>query len=218
MNLKTDGLNCKMIFKSGERIERLHSCSKQCRRIYICLFCVAKYLLGAPKPLNCTVPEQAVRLYRFVKWECGFDKADDLEANEEICGQQQIAWLWLVEHLETGLWRMAPVRRQSLRSAGYHQRHWRRAKILWLPYKHEIPAGSLHDGNGTLAPGYCGWDTAAFVYEMYLTPKGMENAPPLRWWLQSSTTLKWWVKNSLSPVWICIPMAERWTDLSEDRL
>ena len=36
LNLKTDGLNCKMIFKSGERIERLHSCSKQCRRIYIC--------------------------------------------------------------------------------------------------------------------------------------------------------------------------------------
>ena len=36
LNLKTDDLNCKMIFKSGERIERLHSCSKQCRRIYIC--------------------------------------------------------------------------------------------------------------------------------------------------------------------------------------
>ena len=36
LNLKTDGLNCKMIFKSGERIERLHSCSKQGRRIYIC--------------------------------------------------------------------------------------------------------------------------------------------------------------------------------------
>ena len=53
LNLKTDGLNCKMIFKSGERIERLHSCSKQCRRIYICLFCVAKYLLGTPKPVNC---------------------------------------------------------------------------------------------------------------------------------------------------------------------
>ena len=27
--------------------------SKQCRRIYICFFCVAKYLLGTPKPLNC---------------------------------------------------------------------------------------------------------------------------------------------------------------------
>ena len=36
LNLKTDGLNCKMIFKSGERIERFHSCSKQGRRIYIC--------------------------------------------------------------------------------------------------------------------------------------------------------------------------------------
>ena len=28
LNLKTDGLNCKMIFKSGERIERLHSARK----------------------------------------------------------------------------------------------------------------------------------------------------------------------------------------------
>ena len=34
LNLKTDGLNCKMIFKSGERIERLHSARKQCLRIY----------------------------------------------------------------------------------------------------------------------------------------------------------------------------------------
>ena len=34
LNLKTDGLNCKMIFKSWERIERLHSCSKQC----VCLY------------------------------------------------------------------------------------------------------------------------------------------------------------------------------------
>ena len=36
LNLKTDGLDYKMIFKFGNRIERLHSCSKQCRRIYIC--------------------------------------------------------------------------------------------------------------------------------------------------------------------------------------
>ena len=36
LNLKTDGLLCKMIFKFGKHIERLHSCSKQCRRIYIC--------------------------------------------------------------------------------------------------------------------------------------------------------------------------------------
>ena len=36
LNLKTDGLDYKMIFKFGKRIERLHSCSKQCRRIYIC--------------------------------------------------------------------------------------------------------------------------------------------------------------------------------------
>ena len=33
---------------------------KQCRRIYICLFCVAKYLLGTPKPLNCIPWMQAV--------------------------------------------------------------------------------------------------------------------------------------------------------------
>ena len=29
-------------------------------RIYICLFCFAKYLLGAPKPLNCIPWMQAV--------------------------------------------------------------------------------------------------------------------------------------------------------------
>ena len=28
--------------------------------IYICSFCVAKHLLGTPKPLNCIVPMQAV--------------------------------------------------------------------------------------------------------------------------------------------------------------
>ena len=37
-----------------------HSACKQCRRIYICLFCVAKYLLGAPKPLNYIPWMQAV--------------------------------------------------------------------------------------------------------------------------------------------------------------
>ena len=45
LNLKTDGLACKIIFKIGGQFERLHSTRKQCRRIYICLFCVAKYLL-----------------------------------------------------------------------------------------------------------------------------------------------------------------------------
>lgn len=58
--LKTDGLICKMIFKFGKHVERLHSTRKQCRRIYICLFCVAKYLLGTPKPLNCIRGMQAV--------------------------------------------------------------------------------------------------------------------------------------------------------------
>ncbi len=52
LNLKTDGLNCKMIFKTGERIERLHSCSKQCLRIYKDHFCSAKYLLGNTQTLE----------------------------------------------------------------------------------------------------------------------------------------------------------------------
>ena len=47
LNMKTDGLICKMIFKFGKHVERLHSTRKQCRRIYICLFCVAKRLLGS---------------------------------------------------------------------------------------------------------------------------------------------------------------------------
>ena len=52
LSLKTDGPDCKIIFKIGGRVERLHSDRKQCRRIYICLFCAAKYLLGeCPKPL-----------------------------------------------------------------------------------------------------------------------------------------------------------------------
>ena len=36
LNLKTDGLICKMIFKFGKHVERFHSACKQCRRIYIC--------------------------------------------------------------------------------------------------------------------------------------------------------------------------------------
>ena len=51
LNLKTDGLDYKMIFKFGKRIERLHSCCKQCRRIYIC------ELVGA-RPLH--LPSQTV--------------------------------------------------------------------------------------------------------------------------------------------------------------
>ena len=62
LNLKTDGLICKMIFKFGEHVERFHSIRKQCRRIYICLFCVAKYLLGNPKPFQiCTILVQALK-------------------------------------------------------------------------------------------------------------------------------------------------------------
>ena len=52
LNLKTDGLNCKMIFKSGERIERLHSARKQCLRIYKDHFCSVKYLLGNTQTLE----------------------------------------------------------------------------------------------------------------------------------------------------------------------
>ena len=46
LNLKTDSLNRKMFFKFGKRIERLHSCCKQGRRIYnvcICKQCVCLY-------------------------------------------------------------------------------------------------------------------------------------------------------------------------------
>ena len=61
LNLKTDGPDCKMIFKFGKHVERFHSTRKQCRRIYICLFCVEKYLLGTPKPLNYIRWMQATR-------------------------------------------------------------------------------------------------------------------------------------------------------------
>ena len=52
LNLKTDGPDCKIIFKFGSRVERLHSARKQGRRIYICLFCVAKRLLGSTQTLE----------------------------------------------------------------------------------------------------------------------------------------------------------------------
>ena len=52
LNLKTDGLNCKMFFKFGKRIERIHSACKQCRRIYICHFCSAKILVGNAQTLE----------------------------------------------------------------------------------------------------------------------------------------------------------------------
>ena len=46
LNLKTDGPDCKMIFKFGSRVERLHSARKQGRHIYnvcICKQCVCLY-------------------------------------------------------------------------------------------------------------------------------------------------------------------------------
>nr|DAI98614.1 MAG TPA: hypothetical protein [Caudoviricetes sp.] len=46
--------------RNNRRTERARSCRKQCRRIYICLFCVAKRLLGnAPSPFNLHFPMQA---------------------------------------------------------------------------------------------------------------------------------------------------------------
>ena len=74
LSLKTDGLICKMIFKFGKHIERLHSTRKQCRRIYICLFCVAKHLLGTPKPLNCIWRMQAV--LGKLKWKKAFTSSE----------------------------------------------------------------------------------------------------------------------------------------------
>jgi len=63
LNLKADGPDCKMIFKFGKHVERFHSIRKQCRRIYICTFCVAKHLLENPNPFPiCTVPVQARHL------------------------------------------------------------------------------------------------------------------------------------------------------------
>ena len=52
LNLKTDGPDQKMNFKFGKHVERFHSTRKQCRRIYICLFCVAKYLLEKSQTLE----------------------------------------------------------------------------------------------------------------------------------------------------------------------
>ena len=47
------------------RTKRTHCCGKQCIRAHKCKFCVAKCLLGNPKPfLICTVPVQATRSFR----------------------------------------------------------------------------------------------------------------------------------------------------------
>ena len=52
MNLKADGPDCKMVFKFGSRVERLHSARKQGRRIYntLLLQAMALYIHG---PLRC---------------------------------------------------------------------------------------------------------------------------------------------------------------------
>ena len=70
LNLKTDGPDCKMIFNFGKHVERFHSirgadvyttsASASNVSVYTNTICVAKCLLGTPKPLNCTVPMQAI--------------------------------------------------------------------------------------------------------------------------------------------------------------
>ena len=64
---------CHGVFLQSEnyklRTKRTHCCGKQCIRAHKCKFCVAKCLLGNPKPfLICTVPVQAwkeTRSYSF---------------------------------------------------------------------------------------------------------------------------------------------------------
>ena len=63
LNLKTDGPDCKMIFNFGKHVERFHSIRgadvyttsafASNVSVYTNTICVAKYLLGTPKPLNC---------------------------------------------------------------------------------------------------------------------------------------------------------------------
>ena len=66
---------CHGVFLQSEnyklRTKRTHCCGKQCRRIYICLFCVAKRLLGnAPSPFNLHFPMQAAHPFGtlFTRW------------------------------------------------------------------------------------------------------------------------------------------------------
>ena len=60
---------CHGVFLQSEnyklRTKRTYCCGKQCIRAHKCKFCVAKCLLGNPKPfLICTVPVQAARSFR----------------------------------------------------------------------------------------------------------------------------------------------------------
>ena len=50
LNLKTDGPDCKMIFKFGSRVERLHSSRKQGRRIYLLLLRCKNTCWEIPNP------------------------------------------------------------------------------------------------------------------------------------------------------------------------
>ena len=51
MNLKADGPDCKMVFKFGSRVERLHSARKQGIRLYKCYFALQNACWAVPKPL-----------------------------------------------------------------------------------------------------------------------------------------------------------------------
>ena len=57
LNLKTDGLICKMIFKFGEHVERFHSICKQCVCLYKhhlrCKMLVGKSQTLELHPLGC---------------------------------------------------------------------------------------------------------------------------------------------------------------------
>ena len=50
LNLKTDGLDCSVIFKFGKHIERLHSIRKQCLRIYKDHFALQNACWEIPNP------------------------------------------------------------------------------------------------------------------------------------------------------------------------
>ena len=77
LNLKTDGPDYKMIFKFGKRVERFHSCSKQCLRIYKDYFCVAKTLVGKSQTLELHPIDAGYAIASLNKIDqvcCAFDK------------------------------------------------------------------------------------------------------------------------------------------------
>ena len=77
LNLKTDGLDYKMIFKFGKRIERLHSCSKQCLRIYKDHFCVAKILVGNTQTLELHRADAGCAISLLLLYRYGFTDGEE---------------------------------------------------------------------------------------------------------------------------------------------